>query len=270
MTIEVPQGSIYIWMYTMGLKHVPIDELSKMIRDAGKDIREKDIQNYWNGFYRSDLYLGGDGSRDITLLRPPRKTPTSQFLVTPWEEYPEHPYAGLPEIDCRWIPCNSLNKPMIRWKDRAMYREQAERFFGMRYLAENLKGTQMIVVDIDGDHGDVLDMDAVDSMWEFHSLTHALDKPKMVCEYDGGDVTDFRPASYHLTFRVDRVVPTMHFPDAGIDIIGNRVNSLRYLKDKVHNGCEPLTMDATIWARLQDYVRQRKETKCSSSRRGLR
>lgn len=258
--IEVPSGSIYIWMYVMGLKHVPYQDIEHAVMGAGKDIRPKDHDNYWRGYYNSDLYYG-DGKDDLTLLRPERKSPTSQFLVTPWEDYPPHPYIGLPEIEQRWIPCNQLNKPMIKWSDRAMYKWDAEKFFGMEYLAENMKGTQMIVIDIDGDHGDGLDMATINSMWKYHDLTHALDKPKLIPEYPGYEgVLDFRPASYHLTFKVDKVIPTMHFPNAGIDIIGNRVNSLRYRKNKVWNGLQPLTMDATIWSDIQSIIRERKKS----------
>ena len=53
--VEVPQGSIYFWMYEMGLKHVDLDEIRIACYSAGKNIRDKDFQNYWNGWYRSDL-----------------------------------------------------------------------------------------------------------------------------------------------------------------------------------------------------------------------
>lgn len=257
--IEVPSGSIYIWMYVMGLKHVPLEELEHAIRQAGKSIRPKDEQNYWNGWYRSDLYLG-DGRNDVIQLRPPRRPPSNLFLVTPWDEYPPHPYRGLPEIDQRWVPINQLVKPMIKWSEGCMFKDKAEDYFGCVSLAENLKGTQMIVVDVDGDHEDGrLLMETIDHMWKYSNITHTLSKRKMICEYNGYESTaDFRPASFHLTFKVDRLVPTMHFPEVGLDIIGNRVNSLRYLKDKVWNGLEPLTMTPTIWTDLQEFIREHK------------
>lgn len=266
--IEVPSGSIYIWMYVMGLKHVPYKDVERAVYDVGKDVRPKDYDNYWRGFYNSDLYYG-EGESDLTLLNPRPEPPTSLFLVTPWDEYPAHPYIRLPEIEQRWIPCNQLNKPMIRWKQRAMFKDEAERYFGMQYLAENLKGTKMIVIDCDGDHSDTLDMETINFLWRYHDMTHAMDKPKTISEYDGYETSlDFRPASFHLTFAVDKVIPTMHFPDVGIDIIGNRKNSLRYYKNKVHNGLEPKVMTPTIWRELQEYIRYRKENKCS--RRGRR
>ena len=67
------------------------------------------------------------------------------------------------------------------------------------------------------------------------------------------------PVSFHLSFMVDRVIPTMHFPKAHIDIIGNQVNSLRYLKTKRWNGMVPMMMTAKIWNEITDYIRMRNE-----------
>ena len=254
MVDEVPDGSIYKWMYIQGLRGVPLEEVEHAVMAAGKSIRPKDYLNYENGC------ANRDSKSDLTRIKPRPKTPTNLFLITPWDGYQPHPYLKFPEIDQRWVPCSKENKPMIKWKKQAMFKDQAEDYFGMTYLAENLKGTKFIVIDCDGDHDDELDMETIDFLWKYHGLTHALDKPKTISEYKGYELSlDFRPASFHLTFAVDKVIPTMHFPEAKIDIIGNQRNSLRYYKNKVHNGLQPLTMDATIWQELQDYVRYRKE-----------
>ena len=65
------------------------------------------------------------------------------------------------------------------------------------------------------------------------------------------------PASFHLTFAVDRVIPTMHFSKAHMDIVGNKENSLRYLKNKIWNGIEPLPMNEAIWDDIKSYVERR-------------
>ena len=253
--IEVPDGSIYIWMYKQGLKHTPLDELEHAIWNAGKDIRPKDYANYRNGWDRSDRC---EDNYSSTRLHPAPPTPSMAFISKPWDEYPVHPYKNLPEIDRRWVPVGASGKPMIQWSRCCMYKWDALNVIGQQTLAENMWNTQMIVIDCDGDHGNGLDMETIDFLWQYSNQTHMLSKRKMICEYDGYESSmDFRPASFHLTFRVGKIIPTMHFPWCGIDIIGNKTNSLRYRKDKVWNGLEPLTMTPTIWADLQNYVRRR-------------
>lgn len=254
--IEVPTGSIYKWMYSEGLKHTPLDELEREIYAAGKEIRPKDYANYQRGWERSDRC--GD-NYNSTRLHPAPPTPSVAFTSKPWDEYPVHPYRNLPEIDKRWVPVGPDVKPMIKWSVNCLYKWDAESVLGMASLAENMCMTQMIVVDCDGDHGYGLDMETIDYLWQYANRTHLLSKRKMICEYDGYESSlDFRPASFHLTFKVDRLIPTMHFPECNMDIIGNQTNSLRYRKDKVWNGLEPLTMTPTIWTDLQDYVRRRR------------
>ena len=51
----------------------------------------------------------------------------------------------------------------------------------------------------------------------------------------------------------------MHFPEAHIDIVGNRRNSLRYMKDKRWNGLQPIEMTDEIWHELQEFVKNRKQ-----------
>ena len=256
---DVPEGSIYFWMFSMGLKHVPFEDVENAVRRAGKIIRQKDQDNYWNGWYHSDLYHG-DAREDLLLLKPRCKPVSTQFLVTDWDDYPEHPYLGQPEVERRWVPCSDRNKPLIKWGNGCMEIEEARLWPWSVYLAENLKGCQHIVIDCDGDHGDDLDMETINFLWRWSDITHRMDKPKPIAAYPGYEAScDFRPASFHLTFSVDKVVPTMHFPESGIDIVGNRANSLRYMKDKIWNGKPMAPMTEDLWAELQAYVRSRKK-----------
>ena len=64
--IEVPEDSIYFWMYTQGLKHVNLEDIELACKAIGKDIREEEVKNYWNGWYRSDLTTGG--YRDVFTI----------------------------------------------------------------------------------------------------------------------------------------------------------------------------------------------------------
>ena len=260
--VDVPSGSIYFWMYTQGLKHVMLQDILNALEHAGKPVREKDVENYWNGWHNSDLYHG-DGKEDMFKLTRRKQTWTQGFFDTPYAMYPEHPYMGvpcMPEVQNRWVPCNKNNKPMIKWSNGCMSLADAKAMPNQVYLAENVKGCKFIVIDCDGDHGDGLDMETILFLRRYKDMTHMLSKPKSVCEYKGYEHTcDDEAASFHLTFLTTRLIPTMHFPYAGIDIVGNRHNSLRYLKNKEWNHIQPAYMTADIWQELQDYIKYRKE-----------
>ena len=247
--LDVPSGSIYFWMYTQGLKHVDILEIERACTRACKDIRPKDYENYWNGYHRSDLYAG-PGKDDIWLLGKHRELRSQgrKFDELSYYDYPVHPYTGMPEVQIRWVPCNQDNKPMIKWGQGCMTMADCVAYPGQRYLAENLKGTQLIVVDCDGNHEDPWDWETIRFLGKFKQLTHTIEKPGF----------DECP-SFHLTFRTDRIIPTMHFPESHIDIVGNRRNSLRYWKNKEWNGMQPAYMTAAIWDELRKYIRYRKE-----------
>lgn len=252
--IEVPNDSIYFWMYEQGLKHISITEIEFAVLQAGKHIRDKDRENYWNGYFRSDLY--GPGNEDIFMLtkKPITRGNVSQeFFVTGYSEYPMHPYAieDMPEVQNRWVPCNKDNKPMTKWGKGCMALSDAVAYKDQIYLAENLKGTRFIVIDCDGDHGDELDLETMYFLNRWRGETHCLVKPN--AQFNNV------PTSFHLTFEVDKIIPTMHFPYAHIDIVGNRRNSLRYWKNKEWNHLDPVPMTDRRWNELQDYIRHRKE-----------
>ena len=255
--IEVPEDSIYFWMYAQGLKHVSLEDIELACKVIGKDIREKDVKNYWNGWYRSDLATGG--YRDVFAIHEDKKKP---YFEMEWSDYPIHPYLGQPEIDNRWVPCTKEGKPLYKWSQGCMSRIDAECMRGCGSLAENLKGTKMIVIDCDGDHSkDNLDYEAIMYLSKYIGITHAMAKPKKVSDYGSvpieyAGLADM-PASFHLTFAVDRVIPTMHFSKAHVDIVGNKENSLRYLKNKIWNGIEPLPMNEAIWDDIKSYVERR-------------
>ena len=253
--IEVPTGSLYFWCYTMGLKHVDFNELVDAVTANGKSLRKKDIDNYWNGWYRSDLY--GDEPHSIweytSRAIEPRKG------LVPLNEYPAMPdeYSGT-SPECRWIPCNSQNKPMIKWGGGCLTLVDAVSWPNQVYLAENNKGCNRIIIDCDGDHGDGLDLETILFLSQYIPVTHTLYKTKLVTDYEGYENTTIdEPASFHLSFTVDRIIPTMHFPFAGIDIIGNKENSLRYIKTKKHNGLQPAVLTDEIWEDICNYIRMR-------------
>lgn len=258
--IHVPEGSLYFWCYEEGLKHHELDDVINAVRSTGRELRPKDVQNYWNGWYRSDLYTGQAPGRIWSMeLAQGAKTASNLFPGKSYLDYPDHPYLEMPEVEKRWVPCNQDNKPMIPWSDGCMLIEDARAKRNARYLAENMKGTKMIVVDCDGDHTDDLDFKAISFLSQFREETHCLSKPKLIPEYDGYEHLHLDiPASFHLTFAVDRLIPTMHFPEAGMDIIGNAGNSLRYRKNKTWNHVQPAEMTPEIWDMLRSYVERRR------------
>lgn len=250
--IEVPDGSIYFWMYKQGLKHTPTNDIEEACRQAGVDIRKKDWDNFWNGWYRSDLY-GRDGSVfDLTLERRPQPASTGYFEKE-YSDYPMHPYTDIgTEILNRFVPCDADNHPMIKWGKGCMTKEDAEAVPGQVYLAENLKGCRFIVIDCDGDHDpSKVDFETMSFLNNWRGETASLDKRTRLYHSI--------PTSFHLTFLTDRVIPTMHFPKAHIDICGNKENQLRYFKTKVPNGLDPIPMTDRIWRQIRDYIKKREE-----------
>lgn len=244
MDIQLPDGSLYFWMYKMGLKHVPLDEIERAVATGGRVLRTKDVENYWNGWYRSRLYMNGNEGVPIfdQELAPIR----SRFPK--WSELSDHPFLGQPEIANRWVPCNSSMKPMIKWSRGCMLKSEAAAMRGCSYLAENLKGCQFIAIDFDGDHGSDFDMDCILLGNALASTSLAYLKPETV---DGMSV------SLHVLFAVDKVVPTMHFTKAHIDIIGNKENSIRYLKNKQSNLMPMAPMTEEAWEMIMGYIRRK-------------
>lgn len=249
--LEIPDGSIYFEMYKWGLKHIPLVEIEAACRRCGKDLRLKDYENYRNGWYRSDLYGRDKGVFDLTLERRPQAA-SKGYFEKEYSDYPLHPYSDMQgEILNRFIPCNADNKPMIKWGNGCMTKEDAEAMPGQKYLAENLKGCRFIVIDCDGDHDpEKLDFETMEFLNPYRNLTHTLAKPKLWMSI---------PTSFHLTFLADRVIPTMHFSKSHIDICGNKENQLRYFKTKIWNGRKPTPMTDEIWRDIRDYIRRREE-----------
>lgn len=150
---------------------------------------------------------------------------------------------------------------MIKWSQGCMTLTDARAVRGCEYLAENLRGTRLVVIDVDGDHGDGLDVEALRFFARWRDETCCHDKPRLVIDAAGDTAYDLAtlslPTSYHLTFSVDRVIPTMHFPFAHMDLVGNQRNSLRYFKDKLWNGLPPMPMTRETWDMVFDYVERR-------------
>ena len=249
-----PGESIYFWMYRQGLRQRPLEKVTIDLMMNGHTIRPKDLRNYWNGWYRRKLGVS-------TTIDQPMRWLHKQGPMR-WSEYPMHPFRGKPEYQNCFVPCSAENKPLVKWSRGTMSLADAKAWPGSVYLAENMRGAQRIVIDIDGDHGDGLDLDIIRFFDRYRGITCCHEKREIVfdwfCDHSDGWAGDLHtaelPVSYHLTFGVDRVVPTMHFSKAHVDIIGNARNSLRYFKDKRYNGLPPLMMTPEIWEEITDFI----------------
>lgn len=265
--LEVPSygESIYFWCYRCGLAGIEWSNVEQMATSAGHSIRPKDYNNWLNGANKHGTYSAG-GFKAVTKSWSDAyvRSPKGYDLLYP--ELPNHPCLDYQPILDRWVPCNQDNKPMIKWSKERMTREAAEAVEGQKYLGENLMGTDMIVFDIDGDHGEgVIDAELIRFALPYISKTHTLIKPRLIGDYPPeriGQAYDLvaHSASFHLLFKVDKVIPTMHFPKAHIDLIGNRVNTLRYRKNKVWNGLKPMIMTPDIWSDIMRFIRERQES----------
>lgn len=250
--VTIPDGSIYIWMYKQGLKQVDLCEIESACRMAGKEIRSKDYDNYWNGYHKSVLYHGP--ARDDFLLIKEHISPSASegYFERDYLTYESNPFYGTqPDIQNRWVPCSKENKPLIKWGDGCMEMADAVAYRNQVYLAENLKGTRFIVIDCDGDHDDPWDYETIMFLNRYKSTTHCIEKPTAI----GWETSP----SFHLTFETSLIIPTMHFPWAHIDIAGNRKNQLRYWKNKQWNGLPPAFMTSEIWNDIRKYIKYRKE-----------
>ncbi len=137
-----------------------------------------------------------------------------------------------------------------------MSRADAQAYFGSVYLGENMKDLHHIVIDCDGDHNG-LHLETIKFLYKYREMTHCLSKPKQLWEYGEElpqDADPWMTASFHLTFMTDRWIPTMHFPKAHIDIVGNHNNSLRYWKNKTWNHRAPLQLTEEIWNDIRQFV----------------
>ena len=248
----VPDGSIYFWMYVQGLKHVPYEDVRDAVLSVNKEIRKKDYQNYLNGWNNSDRMDG--------MIVPHPPSPTKMYTKMRYEDYPL--FEPKLHLD-RWVPCNEELKPLFKWSDKQLSKTEALQYPGAKFIGENLKDTCLVVFDVDGDHdADAIDVDLLKFFSKYICTTHCIMKPKRVGEYGLPDVAPNDPcrnlpASYHLTWQVDRLIPTMHFSSAHLDIIGNKVNGLRFWKNKIWNGMQPQPMTSEVWEDIKTFIEGR-------------
>jgi len=149
-------------------------------------------------------------------------------------------------LNC-FIPCNGENKPMIKWGDGAYTKEN---LMGLHftYIGINNKGQHRIVIDIDGDHGKNIDEEVIDFGYSWQGITTIMWSPRKL--------EDGRCPSFHIIFRTNREIPTMHFKR--LDIIGNQQNTLQYLKTKKSDGVPMKELTEEDWNKICEFIERRK------------
>lgn len=142
----------------------------------------------------------------------------------------------------RWVPCDSNNKPLVKWSEVRCTHQGALLWPGCIYLAENLKGCRWIVLDFDCDH----DKGSFDEELQNFALSLQSEFPTAMLYKPG-----FR--SMHLTYKTNELIPTQHLRESKIDICGNTNNQLRYFKTKLSNGFEMAELVPEILCKIFDY-----------------
>ena len=212
---------------------------------------DRDAVKYYSDFYQNELY--SSKIFDPVVDR--------DFYNMKLSDYPVTPYVGLPNPPNRFIPCTENLRPLYKWNRGCYLYDDAAAFLNCKVIAENMKGCQFIALDIDGDH-DLYDLDlqTIEFGMEYKDKTSCWYKPGLCMEYDPdlwNREIGFCSRSFHLIFETDRIIPTMHFPHCHIDILGNKNNQLRYLKNKKWNGMEPIKLTHDIWEDIKGYIRDR-------------
>lgn len=227
--------SIYMDMFTAGTRLIPLDSILRVCEQEGITVRRKDVTNYWNGVRRT---------QSVDLLAIPEYHEPRSIDTHTWDDYPKLPDGWL-ENPVRYFPTDtqpSKPYPGFKWGSKVVSRRLAEQLSPIGMVGENLIAQPYICLDIDGDHDkDNIDLELLSYFAPWKKLTESWES---------------RPESFHLIFGVDRVVPTMHFPKAHLDILGNARNQARYLKDKTPSGVR-IPMDHKMWEQVKGWVASR-------------
>lgn len=233
--------SIYMDCFQAGARGVDWQVIADACAKEGIIIRKKDYDNYQRG-------LRASNRQRLNSLNPVvyEEGASNTFFDMDYTDYPKLP-EGWKESDVRFFPAEGSGAKPLKgwyWGTHLVTREQAEAISPVGMCGENLLGTTRWVADIDIDHGDAIDYDLMNWALQFKTVTQYWEA---------------RPTSYHLIFSTDRIIPTMHWPYAHIDGLGNKTNAARYHKDKVPHG-EITPMTPEIWEEFKRYIKYRKDT----------
>ena len=246
-----PGESPYFMMYRAGCCGIPIEEISRHCSQMNIPLREKDVRNWSNGYWKHKI------KSDESILNPVLK-PNVQMrnLLTSDYEHLERLPEGWTGTDLRWFPCTQENRPMQKWGyadgfiPQLYDRASARALSPCGWVGQNMYMQPFVVIDIDGEgHGAHDDM-VIQFGSEWIDRTECWMDPT-------------KPGSFHLYFSTDRIVPIMHFNYAKLDLMGNQKNAAVYTKNKQSNGI-PRACLSEIWDQLKCYVEMRKRLRDQS------
>ena len=240
-------GSPYMACYSIGLAGYPLKEVISFFRSHGVELRDKDIQNWENGWFKHQ------GTRQFSLMPDKSNDKVGLSVVDNgrnFNQFPRFP-EGWTGCEKRYFPCTSDNRPMCRWGWTNDYIPQLYTLPGAKALSpvgwvgQNMLYQRFVVMDIDGaGHGEsdpyVI---AFGNLYKDRTLSY--EDPA-------------KPGSFHLYFSTDRIIPTMHFGWAKLDFMGNANNYAVYLKNKQSNGMPMMELDEQVWNAMLDYQAYRK------------
>ena len=218
--------SWYFACYRAGLQGVTLLELTTAAANVGKELRQKDLDQFFRGQQKNDPFnIPGESAPKVLL------------------SLDEYPYlSGSWDPTDRYIPAIDPGHVLAKWGTQRHTKEEALSYRGVQLLGENLKGCHFIVIDVDGDHTEVPDMKVI-NYWESWIF-----RTKSLIKYDDDGI----PVSFHLEFACDRMIPTMHFNK--VDLLGNANNQARWLKPNKIDNCLPRADVSEVWKDLNRYV----------------
>lgn len=238
-------GSPYNDMFKAGFSGVPLEDCVAKCYRNGIAVRPKDIKAWEDGMYKR-----GEGSVDA-------KVPSEFKRITGYDQE-QASLNMLPMIPQCWegpkkrfFPCTDTNKPIGRWGWTAEYTPElfllpdARAISPCGWVGQNILYQRFIVVDIDGRGHGSDDIQTIEFGNLFKNSTFSTEDPA-------------KPGSFHLYFKTDRLIRTMHFMWAKIDFMGNAVNSAVYMKNKIPNNIPMMELTEEIWQMIMNYQRSRK------------
>ena len=246
-TIFKPNESPYFNMYKAGTRGIPIEIIAEELRSMNVAIRRKDVENWERGLFDSQMNLN-HANRPGTKVATETGVPFEQSTLADFPRFP----VGWTGTEYRFFPCTNDNKPMWKWGWKSDYKPELLKYIDAKVLSpigwvgQNMMYQKFIVLDIDGrGHGED-DPQVIEFGNQFKNQT--------LCFEDST-----KPGSFHLYFQTDRIIPIKHFPWAKLDLMGNADNAAVYLKNKKSNGLPLAELTDTVWQKLIQYQRNRKE-----------
>ena len=240
-----PNGSIYAAMFRAGKYGIPFEDCESICDYYGINIRAKDVRSWTDG-----ANVGVRIKSAMNSLSPRITTVNTRKQFPKLTDFPVDFNTTI--MHKSFFPCNWENKPMQKWgysegfDPELMDISSALLLSDVGFIGFNMLMQNFIVIDIDGvGHGDK-DEQVIKWGRKWSSQTETWEDPHKV-------------GSFHLYFLTNRLIPTMHYPEAKIDILGNAKNTACYRKNKQSNGRPMMYLTSAIWKDLMDYVQSRKE-----------